>query len=93
MSMHTLVIYDITDDNLRQSVSDACKRFGLVRVQKSAFLGLIPSSARKDLIVLLRRLLGESSGNIQVYVLCRADFSMRIEMGKSFEEAESEFLV
>ncbi|MEM2883233.1 MAG: CRISPR-associated endonuclease Cas2 [Nitrososphaerales archaeon] len=48
--MFTLVIYDISDDELRMKVAQACKRFGLVRVQKSAFSGRIRSSLRKELI-------------------------------------------
>lgn len=91
--MYTLVIYDISDDKLRQEISNSCKRFGLIRVQKSAFLGAISSSARKDLIILLRKILGEENGNIQVYVICRPDLSLRVEIGKPFKEEESEMLV
>jgi len=46
--MYTLVIYDITDDALRLKVAEVCKGFGLVRIQKSAFLGKIDSQRRKS---------------------------------------------
>jgi Uncharacterized protein predicted to be involved in DNA repair len=47
---YTLVIYDIPDDNLRNKVSDACKRFGLEALQRSAYGGYISSGIRKELI-------------------------------------------
>jgi CRISPR-associated protein Cas2 len=80
--MKTLVIYDITDDNLRNAVSEVCKNFGLSRIQKSAFLGDLVSSARKELKAKLQRTLGEAEGNIQIFVLCNACMALREIMGK-----------
>ena len=82
--MHTLVIYDISDDDIRSKVSDICKRFGLSRIQRSAFLGNISSGARKELVAALRRVLGNADGNIQIFVICNADFSLRITIGKPY---------
>lgn len=80
--MKTLVIYDITDDNLRNAVSEVCKNFGLSRIQKSAFLGDLASSARKELKAKLERTLGEAEGNIQIFVLCNACIALREIIGK-----------
>jgi len=80
--MMTLVIYDISDDNLRLKVSEICKDFGLSRIQKSAFLGDIPSSRRKELIEALRKALGKNKGNIQVFVICKADLALRVIIGE-----------
>lgn len=94
--MHTLVIYDISDDEIRSRVSDACKRFGLSRIQKSAFMGYITSAARKELISALKRILGDNDGNIQIFVICRADLSLRTILGKPYPEYTkdlSEYLV
>jgi len=91
--MFTLVIYDITEDNLRTEVAQACKTHGLVRVQKSAFLGQISSSLRKELIAILKNIVEESNNNIQVYVICRPDISLKVELGKPFKGEESEMLV
>jgi CRISPR-associated protein Cas2 len=91
--MFTLVIYDITEDNLRTEVAQACKTHGLVRVQKSAFLGQISSSLRKELIAILKNIVEESKNNIQVYVICRPDISLKVELGKPFKGEESEMLV
>ena len=91
--MFTLVIYDITEDDLREKVAQACKRYGLVRVQKSAFLGRIPSSLRKELIAVIKRLIDGTRDNVQVYVICEPDMSLRTELGKAFEGEESDLLV
>ncbi|MDW8045651.1 MAG: CRISPR-associated endonuclease Cas2, partial [Nitrososphaerota archaeon] len=32
--MQTLIVYDISDDEVRLKVSEACKRFGLARIQR-----------------------------------------------------------
>lgn len=83
--LQTLVIYDISDDDVRLKVSDACKRFGLTRIQRSTFMGYLTSMQRKELIAVLRRILGDNDGNIQVFVLCRADLALREVLGKPFE--------
>jgi CRISPR-associated protein Cas2 len=91
--MFTLVIYDISEDDLRSKVANICKEYGLVRVQKSAFLGQISTSLRKELIALLDKIIKGTNNNIQIYVICRADISLKIELGKPFKEEESEMLV
>lgn len=92
--MQTLVVYDISDDGIRLSVSEACKRAGLTRIQRSTFLGYLTSMQRKELIATFRRILGDADGNIQVFVICRADLSLRETVGKPFEAyAKGELLV
>lgn len=80
--MYTLVIYDIADDTLRLKVAEACKEFGLVRIQKSAFLGRIDSQKRKNLKHKLKEILGNSPGNIQVFIICEADMRFREMIGE-----------
>ena len=65
--MHTLVIYDIPDDKLRARVSDVCRKYGLSMIQKSAYMGRIPSGTRKELLAALRRVMRGKQGNIQVF--------------------------
>lgn len=86
--MITLVIYDISDDRIRLKVANVCKRFGLSRIQRSAFLGEISSSRRKELTRILKRVL-KGNGNIQIFVISKPDFSLRVVIG-DFEEAKYE---
>jgi CRISPR-associated protein Cas2 len=79
--MHTLVIYDISDDDLRSRIAQLCMDYGLVRIQKSAFLGRIDSQRRKSLIRAFERRLESESDNIQIFVICDADLRLRKIIG------------
>lgn len=49
MELSTLVIYDIEDDRARLRVSEACKDFGLERLQYSCFRGMLSQNKREEL--------------------------------------------
>lgn len=83
--MYTLVIYDITDNELRLKIAAACKEAGLVRIQKSAFLGAIDSQMRKSLELKLGRIIGSNKGNIQIFTICEADMVNRRIVGEIVE--------
>lgn len=91
--MKTLVVYDISDDDIRLKVSERCKDFGLTRIQKSAFMGVLNSARRKDLASVLKRILGESEGNIQIFVICEPDLTLRTVIGKPFKESPTEGII
>lgn len=80
--MYTLVIYDITEDDIRLKIAESCKEFGLTRIQKSAFLGRIDSQRRKNLKHRLQRILGNKTGNIQIFLICEADMRFREMIGQ-----------
>ena len=91
---YTLVIYDIPDDNLRSKISDVCKRFGLEALQRSAYGGFISSGIRKELISVLERLMKKNEGNIKIFVICKYDINLTIDIGEPvFEKKGEEFLV
>lgn len=54
MELTTLVIYDIEDDWARLRVSEACKDFGLERIQYSCFQGLLSRNKREELYERIR---------------------------------------
>lgn len=88
------MIYDISDDRLRLKVGQACKSFGLSRIQRSAFLGAIPSGARKELAARLEALAKEEeTANIQIFVICDPDMALRIELGKPYAGEEEGLVV
>ncbi|MCX8176074.1 MAG: CRISPR-associated endonuclease Cas2 [Candidatus Bathyarchaeota archaeon] len=80
--MRYLVIYDITDDNLRNHVSELLKDYGLQRIQYSAFIGSLRRDRLNSLTADLRRLIGEAVENVQIYPLCDLCFNGRREIGK-----------
>jgi CRISPR-associated protein Cas2 len=69
----TLVIYDIENDRARNRISEACKDYGLRRVQKSAFRGDLNTNRREMLYQRLQQTLGPRAGSIHLYVLCDRD--------------------
>jgi len=93
--MKTLVIYDITDDDIRNKVAEICKNYGLKRIQKSAFIGNLTSTKRKELKAELEKTLGNKKGNIQIYTLCRHCYAERISIGQPTipEEYKEEIIV
>jgi len=78
--MQTLVIFDIPDDKIRNKIGNACKDYGLMRIQYSAFLGEINHNRRDELRQRLRRTLGKKPGNIQIYPLCEKDLRLKTEI-------------
>jgi len=80
--MRYLIIYDISDDNLRNHVSELLKDYGLQRIQYSAFIGNLRRDKLNSLTVDLRRLIGKAVENVQIYPLCDVCFKGRREIGK-----------
>ncbi|GIU72004.1 MAG: hypothetical protein KatS3mg003_1483 [Candidatus Nitrosocaldaceae archaeon] len=83
--MLTLIIYDITDDDVRNMVAKFLKQKGLKRIQKSAFIGPLTSSQRSDVIAGLRRLVKDQKANVQLYPLTDASFNQRVVIGEEIE--------
>lgn len=69
-----LVLYDISDDRIRTRVSDACKDYGLDRIQFSAYSGRLTKAAREELEIRLGKILGGYSGAITVIQLEQPQF-------------------
>jgi CRISPR-associated protein Cas2 len=77
-----LVIYDVTDDSLRNRVAETLKDYGLSRIQYSAFIGELARHKLNSLTVDLKDLIGEEVENVQIYPLCDLCFKGRREIGK-----------
>jgi len=88
-----LVIYDITDDRLRQRVADFLKSKGLVRVQKSAFLGSASHTLRVELEAGLRRMVRGQKANVQIYPIPRSSYTRRVVIGVSLDYEDESVLV
>lgn len=75
----TFVVYDIEDDRVRGRVANACKDYGLVRMQYSAFRGTLDASRRSELAARLRDTLGGEVGKILVLPVCEKDAGAKRE--------------
>lgn len=69
--MLTWVIYDISDDNIRQHTANVCKKHGLYRVQKSCFLGEVNKNQRDSLTLELGDMI-EDDDSVYVFPTCDA---------------------
>ena len=81
--MKTLVIFDITEDKLRNKIGEVCKDNGLMRIQKSAFEGKINLVRREKLIKDLRKTVFRKRDlSVIIYEICDKDYKRRIEILK-----------
>ncbi len=84
----TLVIYDIENDRVRNRISEACKDYGLLRVQKSAFRGQLNTNRREMLYQRLQQTLGQRAGSIHIYALCERDARATFVIEQTEEERD-----
>ncbi len=73
--MVTLFVYDISNDRVRNKVSQLCQDYGLKRIQFSAFLGDLSFNRQEELWLKCKRRLGRSEGNLQLFVLTPQDLA------------------
>ena len=76
----TFVIYDIVDDLVRSRVANACKDYGLERIQYSAFSGPLDGTRRAELATRLTDTLGQEIGKILVLPVCERDVRAKREL-------------
>lgn len=72
--MHCLLLYDISDDNKRNKIADACLDYGLDRIQYSAFAGPISRNHQEELFLKIQDLLDGRSGHIRLINICQTDW-------------------
>ena len=79
--MLVLVIYDISEDDARQKIANILLQYGFKRIQRSAYIGKIPSHILKELELKLKKLMKTAHGNIQIFKLTPQQYKNRIEIG------------
>ena len=91
--MQTLVVYDIPHDGARNKIADACKDYGLDRIQYSAFLGDLARTHQEELIKKIGSKLGKRPGKVHLFSICEKDWRLKLEIiqeARESEEASSE---
>ena len=69
MKRPLMVLYDVPDDNLRTRVSEACKDYGLERIQYSAFLGQLTRNRTEELAQRLKREVKKKDAKVHLFCL------------------------
>ena len=79
------LIYDISNDRVRNRVAKACKAKGLERVQKSAFLGKLPMHGIDELELQCKEMIDETQDSVYIFPLCSDDFRKVRTVGLAFD--------
>src|SRR4030067_1450960 len=82
MHMRDVVIYDISDDNLRSLMSETLKDYGLQRIQYSVFMGDLRRDELNSLLVDLKNLIKDLIENVQLFPMCDSCLKGKKEVGK-----------
>lgn len=85
MDVLVWIIYDIADDKARGKVSKACKKAGLIRVQKSVFLGRLKTNRFDELHVMFDDLIDPDKDKVYMFPFCQDDFKQVKVLGQGFD--------
>ena len=80
------IVYDIVENKARTKVAKQCKKFGLVRVQKSVFLGKLESSRFDELGEKCLDLIDEDTDSVYLFPFCQEDFRRINVLGQGFDK-------
>jgi len=86
MSVLVWLIYDIAENKPRSKIAKACKQAGLIRVQKSVFLGKLESNRFDELAETCRDLMDEETDSVYVFPFCQEDFRRIRVLGQGFDK-------
>ena len=85
MSVLAWILYDISADRRRNKVAKACKQYGLIRVQKSAFLGKLERNRFDELAEACLSLIDEETDSVYLFPFCQEDFRAVKVLGQGFD--------
>ena len=81
----TWILYDIAKDRARNKVAKACKEAGLMRVQKSVFLGPLERNRLDELAMKIEDLINQDVDRVYIFPMCEADFQKVRLQGQAFD--------
>jgi CRISPR-associated protein Cas2 len=84
--MLTWVVYDITEDKIRNRIAKICKGYGLYRVQKSAFLGDINRNQIDELSIRCEDIIDVERDSVYIFPMCEDDFKKVKLLGQAFDK-------
>jgi len=89
----TIIIYDISENSLRTRVANVLMDYGCIRIQESAFSGILNHNTREKLRLRLEKMMHDREGNIQFYPLCSKCFSLKESIGEIYAIKEEDVTV
>ena len=81
------IIYDISSNKIRKNIIKMCKTKGLIRVQKSVFLGNIDETKLKSAAAESEALINKKTDSVYIFPLSQDDFKKIKLIGLAFDKA------
>ncbi len=78
------IIYDISENKVRNKVARACKHAGLYRIQLSAFVGVVNRNTLDELALQIEEMI-EETDRAYIFPMCEADFKKCRLLGETFD--------
>ena len=86
MSVLAWILYDVSADRRRNKVAKMCKQYGLLRVQKSVFLGRLERNRFDELAEACLDLIDEDTDSVYLFPFCQDDFRQVEVLGQGFDK-------
>lgn len=80
-------IYDIVSNKKRRDIVKICKKNGLIRVQKSVFLGNIDETKLKAITAESEEHINKSEDSVYIFPFSQENFSKIRILGVAFDKA------
>lgn len=80
------ILYDIANDKTRTKISKECKKAGLLRVQKSIFLGRLKWNRFDELSEMFDELIEHKKDKVYLFPFCQDDFKQIRVLGQGFDK-------
>lgn len=91
--MLTIIIYDIKETNNRNKIIKKLQHYGLKRIQKSAFMGDIKLSYKKELTLALQENIQANKDSIIIIPVCNTCQEKIITHGTPLKYTEDEYVI
>lgn len=85
MTILVWMIYDIRKDKIRNFVAKECKKAGLIRVQKSVFLGKLDNNRFDELGELCQGAIDSATDSVYLFPFCQENFQKIRVLGQGFD--------
>lgn len=83
--MRVIVAYDIIKNKIRNRIIDILLENGLIRIQKSVFLGEIKKKKLKKVVKRVENIIDYNEDSIYFFKICEKDFNKIAYFGKNIE--------
>ena len=80
------IMYDIVSNKTRNRVAKKCKKYGMIRVQKSIFLGRLDINRFDELTEICLDEIDEETDSVYLFPFCQEEFRRIQVLGQGFDK-------